>query len=516
MELIKKPVTYGRCNKRLITQLTFDDDINVSDANADIRDIIMQTGHIRMEEMRVLGGKIRLAGHLEFSVLYSSEDNGTLSCIHGNFGFEESMNYDEGQEGEMITVLWEMEDLRVQAIHSRKMNVKAVVTFSVYPANQMEIQAAADVSGQPDLETLTRTEQFTGLKVCGKDILRVKESFLLPGGKPDVDRIVFQNMKLHNIKTRAQNGSVQVSAELILCMLYRPVDEQLPMQWLERQIPVNGEVEVSKSADFMISASMIQLAHTEISLSEDEDGEMRQITAEAVLQCDLMLYEEQKLVLLEDVYVPEMEFEITRPEISVTTLENSNDSRMKTNISMQLHALKPLVQVIYTNAEVKVEEYHPGDEGLVLEGIITVDLLYQQVDPENPFHAAQETVPFTYTVQMSGWEPQENDFLQVISSVEQISAVLSGADEAEVRILAGFTVISCRQKPLRVITDVKMKPADQEKIERMPGIIGYLVQPQDTLWSIARKFYVSLSSIREVNGLKTDEIKAGQRLLIVK
>ena len=92
MELMRKTVTYGMGGKRLITQLTFDDDINVSDSNADIRNIIMQTGHVRLEEMRVLGNKVRLAGHLEFSVLYSSEDHGMLSCIKGDFGFDQMIN----------------------------------------------------------------------------------------------------------------------------------------------------------------------------------------------------------------------------------------------------------------------------------------------------------------------------------------------------------------------------------------------------------------------------------------
>ena len=131
MELIKEDITYGVGSRRLMTQLTFDDDINVSDSNADIRSIIMQTGHVRLEEMRVLGGRIRLAGHLEFSVLYTSEDRGILSCIRGDFAFEEMVNYDQGRDGEQVTVLWDMEDLRAQVINSRKMNVKACVILAI-------------------------------------------------------------------------------------------------------------------------------------------------------------------------------------------------------------------------------------------------------------------------------------------------------------------------------------------------------------------------------------------------
>ena len=81
MDLLKKTITYGTGGECLTTQLTFDDDINVSDQNADIRNIVMQSGHVHVDEIRSGGGKIRMSGHLEFSVLYTSEEHGELSCI---------------------------------------------------------------------------------------------------------------------------------------------------------------------------------------------------------------------------------------------------------------------------------------------------------------------------------------------------------------------------------------------------------------------------------------------------
>lgn len=518
MNLERKTITHGVSGERLLTQMTFDDDINVSDHNADIRSIVMQTGHVRVEEVRCLGGKIRLAGHLEFSILYTSEENGMLSCIRGDFSFEETVNYDGGQDGEQVTVLCNMEDLRAQMIHSRKMNVKAIVTFALYPVCLKNIDAAVGVK-EPS-EVLTRTEQFAGLQVCGKDTIRVKEIFDLPGGKPDVERIIYQNVQLRNMKTRPEKGKLLVSGELCVFLLYRSVDEHMPIQWLERQIAVNGEVESLRIDDRMLSASCVQLAHTEISVQEDEDGEMRQIGVEAVLQCDLAVYEEQRVELLEDVYIPEMEFDITKPQISMTVLEGCNDSRMKTSLNMALHAQKPLVQIVYTEAAVKVEDYHPGEGGLVLEGVWMLDLLYQQADSENPFHARHEEYPFAYTVQMESGNPESQMAkgiqLQITGTVEQVNAVLSGADEAEIRLTAGFRIVYCSRKKIPVITDIEMHPVSPEKIEEMPGITGYVVKPGDTLWSIARKYYVPLSSIREVNGLTTDELKVGQKLLIVK
>ena len=56
---------------------------------------------------------------------------------------------------------------------------------------------------------------------------------------------------------------------------------------------------------------------------------------------------------------------------------------------------------------------------------------------------------------------------------------------------------------------------DLKKLQERPGIICYVVQPEDTLWDIAKKYYTTSEHIRNMNHL-TEEIRAGQKLLIVK
>ena len=55
-----------------------------------------------------------------------------------------------------------------------------------------------------------------------------------------------------------------------------------------------------------------------------------------------------------------------------------------------------------------------------------------------------------------------------------------------------------------------------EELERLPGIVGYIVQPGDSLWGIAKKFRTTQESVKKVNGLESDLLKSGQRLLVLK
>ena len=45
---------------------------------------------------------------------------------------------------------------------------------------------------------------------------------------------------------------------------------------------------------------------------------------------------------------------------------------------------------------------------------------------------------------------------------------------------------------------------------------GYVVRDGDTLWNLAKENYTTVDEIMEVNNLGSDQIKKGDRLLIVK
>ena len=46
-----------------------------------------------------------------------------------------------------------------------------------------------------------------------------------------------------------------------------------------------------------------------------------------------------------------------------------------------------------------------------------------------------------------------------------------------------------------MIQGVRSEPADLERLESMPGIVGYIVQPGDSLWKIAKKFHTTVEAL---------------------
>ena len=56
----------------------------------------------------------------------------------------------------------------------------------------------------------------------------------------------------------------------------------------------------------------------------------------------------------------------------------------------------------------------------------------------------------------------------------------------------------------------------EQKLAALPGIVVYIAQDGDSLWSIGKKYYVPVARIKEMNDLASEEVKRGDKILVVK
>ena len=66
------------------------------------------------------------------------------------------------------------------------------------------------------------------------------------------------------------------------------------------------------------------------------------------------------------------------------------------------------------------------------------------------------------------------------------------------------------------ISGVEEHPLNMEEVKRLPGFLIYTAQPADTLWDIAKSYHTTVDWICQLNELSSDQIKQGQKLLLVK
>lgn len=317
------------------------------------------------------------------------------------------------------------------------------------------------------------------------------------------------------LELRPEENKINAKGELFLFCLYAGDDGEQPLQWVEQAIPFHGEVECSGCTAEMIpniEASMIQ---ANIEVQPDADGEERTFQADAVLELDMKLYQEETLSLLQDVYTPKMDCVPVNQEEVLENLLIRNYSKCRVGDRISVSGPQNrILQLCHSDGKIKLDEVKLVENGIQVQGIVELRILYIVSDDDMPFYAAEAAIPFTHVIEAEGIDKNCRYYLR--TDLEQLSATMLDSNEIEVKAVINLNAIVLNQQKESVMQYVQENPLDREKIQNMPGIVCYMVQSGDTLWDIAKKFYTTADEIRELNNLKGDEIRPMQSLLLVK
>lgn len=500
---------------RAKSQITFDEDFNVPDAKPDVGRLIQYKGRISMDDVHLADGKGILRGDLQVDILYVGEENGIISSITAKLPFEETLNLKDIVNGDKLCLKWEIEDLTIRLIHSRKLNIKALVTFygAVDETEQVRLPVALDAT---DISVRKKTVRFLGLTVHKKDTLRVKDEYTIASNRPDISGLIWYTMDIRGLDLKPEENIVKARGELTVFVLYESEDTETPVQWLEYSLPFSGEVECPDCTEELIPDIEVSVMHQSLEVKPDADGEERILVSDVVLELDMKFFREEEYSLVTDVYTPLRE---CVPEGKNEVLEKllvRNFSRCRITDRIQVKETQgKILQLCHSQGKVKIDKTRIVENGVQADGVIMLKILYIIGNDSMPFYSMEAMIPFSHVVEARGIRPGSSYRLK--AELEQLSAAMADGNEIEIRASVGLNLLAVIREPVFIIDKVEEKPLDMKKIQAMPGILIYMVKPGDELWDIARKYHTSIEEICTLNGLKENqEPSPGTPLLVVK
>lgn len=514
VELRKEDIQMLRTKSRAASQITFDVDYNVPDAKPDIGRMIQNKGDMTVEEVRLNEGHAFLKGKLQVDLLYVGEDDGRVYSLSAGLPMEETLNLDGIVNGDKMCLKWEIEDLSIHIIHSRKMNIKAVVTFLAFVDELTGIRLPVSLDDET-VEVQKKQMRVLSLAIHKKDTLRLKEEIMLVSNKPNIAELLWYTIEVRGLELRPEENAVKAKGELFVFALYTGDDEGGTLQWVEHSIPFNGEVECSGCTVEMISNLDAAVLSQTLEVKPDVDGEERLLQADVVLELDMKLYREEEHDVIMDVYTP---FRQCMPKGRTEMIESllvRNFSRCRLSDRIEVRETQGrILQICHSQGRIKVDKTKVVKDGVQVEGIVRLKVLYIVGNDEMPFYSMEAMLPFSNVVEARGIT--ENSVYYLHTDLEQLATTMVDSNEIEIRATAGLNVLVLQCNEEMILDKVEELPPDREKIRNMPGITVYIMKPGDTLWNIAKKFYTTVDEIREMNHVEKDGISAGTPLLLVK
>ncbi|HHX11209.1 MAG TPA: DUF3794 domain-containing protein [Clostridiales bacterium] len=516
MELVKKNIHMNKLKCRSNLQLTLDDDFNVPDAKPDIERIITDQGEVRITEVKGMNGKVSVKGSLMFNVLYlNSQYSRPVHNISGEIPFDELINMEPTCADDEPVITWSLEDLSTEMINSRKLGVKSIIRLDVAIDELYDEETAVSVEDEDGVEFLSKKIELTDIAVEKRDTFRIKDDILLPANKGNISSVLYYDIHLNYVEVRMLEDKFTIKGELPVFILYTSEDEENPIQYYETEIPFGGTIECSGCTEEMIEDITFSIINKSLTVTPDGDGEERAFDIEIILDMNIRAYEVEEPEILCDVYSPSKEITPIYKEAVYENLVIKNNSKYRIADRIKIPgALPRILQICYGKGNIKVDDIMPEENRLLVEGVIEVEILYISEDDTVPFNSVRGAIPFAQTIEVKGLTHDSN--YEVKPSLDQLSVMMLDSEEIEAKATISLNTIVFEKLKENIIIDIEVADVDLDKLQRMPGIVGYVVKANDTLWDIAKKYYTTRDSIMAINEMENADIKEGDKLIIQK
>lgn len=519
MELMKRNIHMDSVKCKASMQTTLEDDVIISDSRPDVAKLILDRGNVVIEEVKVTDDHVNVKGKLEFFILYQAEgkvgEKVDLMDMSGSIPFDETIFMEGIEAGDGVLVDWEIEDLTISMINSRKLGVQSVLSFYVVCEEISDEEIAVDLYSEEPVEFRKKTVDTLAMTVKKKDIFRIKEEVEIPGSFPNILSMIWWEIMPGTIEFKVLEDKISLQGELKCFFLYRGEGEDEELCHYESTLPFAGTLDCSGVREGMIPEIKYRAEKRELEVRPDFDGEERVITFEECLELDICVYEEEQLEILSDVYGVAKEVSVFSKEAELKKMLCRCNGKTKVSGQFALQEENTtLHKILHTSPALHIEEQKLLDEGMQIVGNVDLKIFYEGSREDGPYGVMKASIPFSYVLEMPGAD--ESCICQVQAFVDQMTVSVIDAKEVDVKCVLFFRANVYDRQRERVIEQISISEPDAEKLAALPGIAVYTIKDGESLWDVGKKYYVPIEVLKQMNDLTGDEVHTGDKILVVK
>lgn len=521
MELVKRNIHMDNLRCKASTQITLEDDVIISDSRPDAVKLIMDRGNVIIEEVKVTNDHVNVKGKLDFQVLYltekgsGSDKRSDVAQMQGSIPFDEMIFMEGIKGGESVQTDWEMEDLTIGLINSRKLSVQSLFTLTIICEEISDEEIAVDLYSQEPVEFRKKPLNVAAMAVRKKDIFRMKEEVEIPGSFPNILSMIWSEIVPGAIEFKVLDDKISLQGEMRAFFLYRGEGDEEEICHYETTLPFAGSLDCPGCMEGMIPEIRYRTENREVEVRPDFDGEERVITFEQCLDLDICIYEEDSIDILADVYgvVKEVSVLERNAEFKRLLSRSSGKTKVSGHFKSQDEG-NSLHKVLHTATKLQMLEKRVVDNGIEISGSVDLQIFCECSNEMEGYTVIRGNIPFQYVLEAE--EINQNCIFPIAGFVDQITVAIIDNKEVDVKCVLYFRSNIYESWQEKIVEEMLVAEPDAEKMAALPGIAVYMVKEGESLWDIGKRYYVPVSAIRQTNNLSTDEVKAGDKLLIVK
>lgn len=513
VELIKDLLKIEQTVGKEQIQALVEGEILCPDTKPQIDKILNLDGKAEITEIKIIKDKLLVSGEIKFDLLYRSiEEEQPINNIKAKTNFNEEIDISGADDMMIPEVDVEIEHLEYNKNDEHKVDVKAVLTLDSKVKSQNTIEVIKNISGSQNLQVRKENIKYNDVIGNSSNKALVKEAFEIKEGMPDIIDILRVNARTYERETKVVDGKVIIGGVVDVSILYYGGNENINN--IQKEIAFTHFAEITGAVKDMNSSINLKILEPTTKVNEDIGGNKRIIDFEAFVDVSCEVFEQKEKEVAIDTYSVKKAYNLEKQDVDlIECLGHSKTKEVfKGNIKVVDEA--DIIKYIYNiNAKPMLTDQRTIENKVIIEGVIELTMLYLEED-SNEIKNSTADLPFKSYVDIDG--AQEGTIAEIKVELDNVKYSKTNSREVEVEMSLKNSIKVNRIRSISLVTNMEELDEDIDMLKQ-PSLTVYMVQPNETIWDIAKKFRTTIDDLVLTNDIiSLDNIMPGEKIIIQK
>jgi hypothetical protein len=475
--------------------------LSVPAEKADIGRILLVQGRVHVNA-EPGDGKVFMEGTVKFTVVYMGFE-GSIDSFESSSPFRHTENMDNAGAGMNAYAKGSVKEIEFTVEDDRTLYVKGVVSMSISGSMPVVYETVTGADS-PDIQMKSLRRRLASVKDYKKDTATVREDIRIPQSMPKAEKVLFTDAYAVVKSVKHEDLKIIVEGDIKIMVLYLSEDKSAPLQYYYDSLPF-GDIlasEGTSSDDIVLADADLYDLNMDVA---EEAGDILRLGAKINVLCTIN--SQNEIEYMEDAYSLKNRLNIKYNDCSYRHAVLSGSVKAFTRSAITIPPYEPSIsRIVCMKASPVIVTATPNNDRVYLEGLMMFSICYASSDGMRSYSGE---VPFEAEAQMEGL--LSTHAVEVSAEVEN-SAFEGAGRDISVKFMMDVQIKAFSQNKFKLVSDVE---ETEEETPHKKGIIIYFADGDETLWDIAKRYSTTLDSVKKFNPDLEDEIKQGQKILIM-
>ena len=247
----------------------------------------------------------------------------------------------------------------------------------------------------------------------------------------------------------------------------------------------------------------------EYEVRENLEGELKIIDIDTKVRIIGKLYNQREKEVMIDAYSISENLNIETKEISL--IENVKEIVNEEEVSAQIDN-KNFKEIYAIEGVPKLIDNQYVEDKIVVESLLSLNIYYMD-DIKGQITTVKEEIPFKFYIDAEGLGKD-----LIINTDSSLESLRYGLDDGVLQIdsIIKSQIFVDRERKIKIVNNIEETEVPIDKRSR-PSIIIYIVQKDDRLWDIAKRYNTTVDEIVESNNIiSPSNLMPGEKIVIEK